>query len=371
MKIVMLYHSLVSDWNHGNAHFLRGIAAGFIKRGYQVEVWENENSWSRQNLIKDSGSDHQEEFREYYPLLTPYFYNDDKPGLENIIKDADIVIVHEWNPHQLVSAAGELKKKFGYKLYFHDTHHRSVTAAGEMQDYDLGEYDGVITFGEVIRKKYMENGWTRNAWTVHEAADINIFYPKINERKKDIVWIGNWGDEERSEEIRKYLIEPVRELKLSCTIYGVRYPDHAIAELKEAGIDYKGWIPNYKVPEVFSNYKLTMHIPRWPYVKALPGIPTIRPFEAMACGITLVSAPWDDAENLFTPGKDFLYASGTDEIKKIITELLNNISLREELTRHALATIRDRHTCSHRVDQFLNIFEETSINEMSDITDKE
>ena len=49
-----------------------------------------------------------------------------------------------------------------------------------------------------------------------------------------------------------------------------------------------------------------MHVPRGPYAEALPGIPTIRVFEALACGIPLVSAPWDDCEGLFQPGRDYL-----------------------------------------------------------------
>ena len=53
---------------------------------------------------------------------------------------------------------------------------------------------------------------------------------------------------------------------------------------------------------------VTVHIPRQPYVQALPGIPTIRPFEALACGIPLICSPWQDVEGLFTPGTDFLIA---------------------------------------------------------------
>jgi spore maturation protein CgeB len=372
MKIVMFYHSLVSDWNHGNAHFLRGIASEFILRGYKVEVWEGENSWSRKNLIKDTGSDKIDEFRKYYPLLTPRFYNDDQPELESIVEDADIVILHEWNEHSLVASAGRLKKKYGYKLFFHDTHHRSVTEEEKMKDYDLSEYDGVVAFGDIIRDKYLENGWTKKAWTIHEAADINVFYPQITGKfEGDIVWVGNWGDEERSEEIREFLIKPIKDLKLKCSVYGVRYPDSAVNELNKAGIKYKGWIANYKVPELFGRYKITIHIPRGPYVKALPGIPTIRPFEAMASGIPLISTSWDDKENLFTPGKDFIFVSDVNEMKENIQELLNSSIKREELSTHALNTIRTRHSCVHRVNQFCKIFEETGINELKDIMDKE
>ena len=63
MKLVMFYHSVVSDWNHGNAHFLRGIATEFIKRGYSVEIYEPQNGWSISNLIATHGSGPLREFR--------------------------------------------------------------------------------------------------------------------------------------------------------------------------------------------------------------------------------------------------------------------------------------------------------------------
>ncbi|MGH8174867.1 MAG: glycosyltransferase, partial [Steroidobacter sp.] len=47
MKFVLFYHSLVSDWNHGNAHFLRGVVSELLARGHAVDVYEPENGWSR------------------------------------------------------------------------------------------------------------------------------------------------------------------------------------------------------------------------------------------------------------------------------------------------------------------------------------
>ncbi|MFX9521798.1 glycosyltransferase, partial [Acinetobacter baumannii] len=74
------------------------------------------------------------------------------------------------------------------------------------------------------------------------------------------------------------------------------------------GVAYKGWLPNARAPEIFARHRVTVHVPRRFYVDMLPGIPTIRVFEALACGIPLVSAPWSDAEGLFRPGRDFLFA---------------------------------------------------------------
>jgi len=47
MRVVMFCHSLVSDWNHGNAHFLRGVCAELIARGHSVGVYEPRDAWSR------------------------------------------------------------------------------------------------------------------------------------------------------------------------------------------------------------------------------------------------------------------------------------------------------------------------------------
>jgi spore maturation protein CgeB len=167
--------------------------------------------------------------------------------------------------------------------------------------------------------------------------------------------VGNWGDDERAAELREFLIEPVKTLGLSARIHGVRYPAHAKKNLVEAGIDYAGWLPNHEAPRVFAEFKCTVHVPRRPYVEALPGIPTIRVFEALACGIPLVCSPWDDVENLFTPGKDYLVARNGDEMGRRLRDLLHDENMAAELATHGFETIRARHTCAHRVDELLRI----------------
>ena len=118
----------------------------------------------------------------------------------------------------------------------------------------------------------------------------------------DLVWIGNWGDDEREAELDEFLLEPVRALALDATVHGVRYPERALAKLRRAGIRYARLAAQLRgAANVFARHRVTVHVPRRPYVEALPGIPTIRVFEALACGIPLVSAPWRDAEGLFTP----------------------------------------------------------------------
>ncbi|MFL6546600.1 MAG: glycosyltransferase, partial [Candidatus Udaeobacter sp.] len=150
---------------------------------------------------------------------------------------------------------------------------------------------------------------------------------------------------------------PVASSSLNAHAYGVRYPSSAVRELEFASIVYGGWLPNFKVPEVFSKFRATIHVPRRPYTQALPGIPTIRPFEALACGIPLISAPWQDTEGLFRAGQDFLMAGNGSEMQKHLQDVLNDSSLAQSFAQSGLETIRKRHTCGHRVDELLSIYD--------------
>lgn len=357
MRFVMFYHSLVSDWNHGNAHFLRGIATELISRGHEVAVFEPKNGWSLRNLVAEHGQKPIRKFRAAYPGLESIAYELAALDLDQALDGADVVIAHEWNAPELVARIGAHRGRTSrYRLFFHDTHHRMVTAPESMAAYDLSHYDGVLAYGKVLQSLYETSGRVGRAWTWHEAADTRVFFPLPAEPTEGgLVWIGNWGDGERTEELAEFLIQPARTLRLKARIHGVRYPEEARRALSEAGLEYAGWLPNFEVPRVFAQHQFTLHIPRRPYVRALPGIPTIRPFEALACGIPLVCSPWEDAEGLFRPGRDFLTARNGAEMTRHLRALQHDPALRRELSRHGLETIRARHTCAHRVDELLNI----------------
>jgi spore maturation protein CgeB len=362
MRIVGFYHSLVSDWNHGNAHFLRGLVSELAARGHDVVIYEPRDGWSVRNLLLELGSSALSGFRRHYPGLESRAYELDTLDLDEVLEGADLVLVHEWSEPRLVSAIGAHRRTRGrYKLLFHDTHHRMVSAPAEMARYELGHYDGVLAFGEVLRALYLERKLTRTAFTFHEAADTRVFRPLEADREGDLVWVGNWGDDERTRELHEFLLEPVRQLHLRANLYGVRYPAEAQALLAGSGIGYRGFLPNYCAPEVFARHALTVHVPRRPYVRALVGVPTIRVFEALACGIPLVSAPWSDVEGLFRVGHDFLMARDGADMQRLVRTVLHEPALAAALVAHGLQTIRARHTCGHRAEQLLDIARELGV----------
>ncbi|QQV76651.1 glycosyltransferase [Sphingomonas aliaeris] len=356
MRIVYFTHSLRSCWNHGNAHFLRGVLRDLIARGHDVAAFEPAGNWSLENLIADAGQAGLEPFRAAYPELSSTPFDPDGP-VDALVAEADLVIVHEWNDPALVARIGRLRSGGArFRLLFHDTHHRAVSDPAAIRAFDLSGYDGILAFGEALSEVYRRWGWRHRVWTWHEAADTRLFHPPADESSRDgLVWIGNWGDDERVAELEDFLLAPAAACGIPLDIYGVRYPPGARALLDRFGARYHGWAPNADAPAIFARHMATVHVPRRYYATILPGIPTIRVFEALACGIPLVSAPWSDSEGLFRPGQDYLVARTGEEMASVLRTIRDDPDLRAALVASGLETIRARHTCAHRVDELLDI----------------
>jgi spore maturation protein CgeB len=352
MRLVMFCHSLASCWNHGNVHFLRGIARELVRRGDQVVVYEPADGWSRSNLVEQHGPSALEAGAQVVPGVDLRTYEAVILDLDRALEDADVVLVHEWTEAELVARIGKRRIDGGrFLLLFHDTHHRALTAPQEIGRLNLDGYDAVLAFGEVLRQVYVARGWGRRVFTWHEAADTVLFEPDPDARKDtDLIWIGNWGDGERDEELRTFLVGPACRLGLTTRLHGVRYPPGLREELAAHRIRYEGWLANHCVPAAFARARFTMHVPRRPYVEALPGIPTIRMFEALACGTPLVTTPWSDVEHLFPPGA-YVTARSEQEMAKVLGRLRDDPEFSAELAATGRRTILERHTCRHRLNE--------------------
>ena len=69
MDVVLFCHSIVSDWNHGNAHFLRGVCSELIARGHDVIVYEPRDAWSVAHLVAEHGTRPLDDFARAFPQL--------------------------------------------------------------------------------------------------------------------------------------------------------------------------------------------------------------------------------------------------------------------------------------------------------------
>ncbi len=358
-------HSWISDWNHGNAHFLRGLTTELVNQGHEVRCYEERDGWSMRNLAEegtDAAANALRDFRQAFPALDVRPYTNDaglKEFLARELRGADVVVIHEWNSPEVVATILSLKQKFGFRALFHDTHHRAYTNPREVLRFPLAEFDGVLAFGDAIRGIYSEAFGVKRVWTFHEAADTAHFFPTETAKDTDVVWIGNWGDEERTKELHEFLITPASALRdHKFVVHGVRYPDDALGQLAASGVDFRGYLSNLRAPEVYARSRISLHVPRRFYANGLSGVPTIRVFESLAVGSPLVCSPWSDSEGLFRPGQDYICVPDKSSMISELKHLLRNDAARRQLAASGLEAIRARHTCAHRARQLQQICHE-------------
>jgi len=357
-RFAFFYQSVISDWNHGNAHFLRGLMRALQARGHRTVCFERTDNWSLRNLLRIRPGA-IEDFVARFPDLGFERYSFDAnldAWLRQQLAHVDVCIVHEWNEPAVIHRLGQLCAEMGKPAYFHDTHYRVVLDDAHRASLGLENFTGILAYSPSLAERYCALGFGRVS-VLHEAADVTFFSPLDVPKKTDVVFVGNYGDGDRSDELEDFVFAPRLSLPgLKYAVYGVRYPEEVVARLNNGlDIDYGGWLPNSEVPSVYSAARVVLHVPRRQYVQLLPGTPTIRIFEALACGACLISLPWDDTDHLFEAGADYAVAHSPQEMRALLAELCSNEAARSALGHHGRQTILGRHTCEHRAEQLLNI----------------
>ena len=366
MQVVMFYHSLVSDWNHGNAHFLRGVVARAararprrrrLRAGRRLEPREPRRRARRAAARATS--------RRVSASCAAQLYDLDELDLDARARrrrPRDRARVERSGARAPPRRASRALASF--RLLFHDTHHRSVDgAARRWRATTCADYDGVLAFGERDPRALPASAAGRaRAWTWHEAADVRLFRPLPDrERAGDLVWIGNWGDGERTRgAAASSCSSPCRRLGLTARVYGVRYPpERARGARARPGIDYRGWLPNYAVPEVFARHRVTVHVPRRPYARGAAGHPDDPRRSRRWPAASRSSARRGTTPRACSrPGDDLSRrARRRRDARAPARGAATTASSRARSPRTGAQTILARHTCAHRVDELLAIAE--------------
>ena len=366
MRYAFFYHSVRSDWNQGNAHFLRGLVRALTDLGHRAVCYEEAAGWSVTNLVAGAGLRPLVEFRRCFPFIDVRLYarepaHELERSLRAELDGVDVVVLHEWPAAEhpaLLEALLRLRRACGFRLLFHDTHYRVLSEPARMARLGLERCDAVLAFSPSLAAAYRDTLGLPGAavHVFHEGADTAIFYPRPRDPGRptdDAVFVGNWGGPDRAAELRAFVFEPARRLqRRRFALHGVRYPPEVLADLRAgSGVEYRGWLPNHRVPDAFAQARVVLHVPRRQYARLLYGTPTIRVFEALACGAPLISTPWVDSDGLFRVGEEYLVVDTPARLEAALEWLWRDESARRRLARSGEQRILAAHTCRHRAAQ--------------------
>jgi spore maturation protein CgeB len=137
---------------------------------------------------------------------------------------------------------------------------------------------------------------------------------------------------------------------LPLDIYGVRYPPEALATLARYGVNYRGWLPNARAPEIFARHLATVHVPRRFYTTILPGHPDHPRVRSAGLRHPARLRALGRCEGLFRAGRDFLFVGTARRWRRRSGAWPDDPDLRAALVQSGLETIHARHTCAHRAE---------------------
>jgi spore maturation protein CgeB len=341
MKIVVLGLSITSSWGNGHATTYRGLVRALVRRGHEVLFLERDQPWYAENRDLPQppfGETHL--YQSVRELQTRF-------GGE--IREADCVIVGSFVPEGAVVGDWVTLQARGRTAFYDiDTPVTLAKLASGDCDYLspalIPRYGLYLSFtgGPTLRKIETVYG-APMARPLYCSVDPDLYYPEPpREKKWTLGYLGTFS-EDRQPGVDRLLLAPARmEPRAKMVVAGPLYPPtirwpanvERIEHLSPA--DHRAF---------YNAQRFTLNITRAEMVRAGYS-PSVRLFEAAACGTPIISDPWPGLDDFFIPGQEILVANSTGDALAILRDLSEPQA--RELGRRARERVLAEHTASHR-----------------------
>jgi hypothetical protein len=359
VKLGFFMQSYLADYNFGCAHFLRGLIRELLDLGHDAQVFCPADSWVAERSCALGGDAVLDEARALYPAVPTVSFEPGFAGLESHLATLDAVVVNEWIDDAIARRIGEHgAARGGPVTLYYDTHHRVVTAADELRAIRLDRYAMVLVLAESVAAAYKSRSLNARTEVFPEAVDDRRFSPaRARAGTGPVVWIGNYGHDERGHALIASLTGLAGRHGLAVECHGVGYPPDAIDALTAAGVRVGGWLPNTRVPAVAAGARFMLHVPRGPYAAELAGVPNIRPYEAAGLAVPLVVISPAPLGFPFVPDVHYLGFADVDAFLDAVPELIARPARLEATAWRAHDLVMAGHTCRDRAHALLALVE--------------
>jgi spore maturation protein CgeB len=308
MRIVFLGLSVTSSWGNGHATNYRALLRALTERGHDVLFLERdvpwyaaerdmpEPPWGRTRLYRSL-----DELREQYA---------------GEVQGADLVVVGSYVPDGVAVAEWATQAAKGATA-FYDLDTPVTLAKLERGDDEylsralIPRFDLYLSFtgGPILRELEYELG-ARSAHAFHCLVDPEIYRPLGAEPRWDLGYLGTWS-EDRQPQVDALLMEPARRAtELRFVVAGPAYPPE-IAWPRN--VERREHVPPSEHARFYAEQRLTLNVTRADMRRA-GWSPSVRLFEAAACGVAVVSDRWAGLETIFAPDWEILIADTPGDV---------------------------------------------------------
>jgi spore maturation protein CgeB len=340
MRIVILGLSITSSWGNGHATTYRALVRELERRGHEVLFLERDRPWY---------AAHRDLPRPPYGRTELYGELDElRDRFAGAVREAELVIVGSFVPDGVQVGAWVQQEAGGVTAFYDiDTPVTLARLARGEHDYLAPElipgYDLYLSFtgGPTLRRLEREYGAPR-ARVLYCSVDPELYFPEPHAHAWALGYMGTYSDD-RQPPLERLLFAPAREQPAArFVVAGPQYPD-SIAW--PANVQYVPHLPPAEHRAFYNRQRFTLNITRADMVKA-GWSPSVRLFEAAACGTPIVSDRWAGLETLLEPGREILLAERAEDVLHVLRHVGEEERL--AIAERARARILGGHTAAHR-----------------------
>ncbi|HET6632158.1 MAG TPA: glycosyltransferase [Rhodanobacteraceae bacterium] len=352
MNIVIIGLSITSSWGNGHATTFRALARELSAQGHRVVFLERDVSWYAQHRDLPNP-----------PYARVHLYRDLdglRRGHARLVAAADAVIVGSYVPEGI--AVGEWVQATARGVTaFYDIDTPVTLAAldrGECSYLEMRlirNYDLYLSFtgGPTLARLQREFG-ARLARALYCSFDPRHYYPETVDETWDLGYLGTWSAD-RQPRVDRLLLEPARQRpERRFTVAGAMYPDSIDWP---ANVELCQHIPPHEHRGFYNRQRFTLNVTR-DDMRSAGWSPSVRLFEAAACGTPIISDTWPGLDELFEPGREILLAETSEDVLGYVEGLSEG--QRRAIGRHARERVMDRHTAAHRAAELTHWLMEAS-----------
>jgi spore maturation protein CgeB len=355
VKIVIFGLSISSAWGNGHATTFRALCRGLHQRGHKIVFFEQDTEWYRNN--RDLPNPDFVDVRYFEQ------WSEALPAARRELDEADIAMVGSYFPHgvKALELAGESRCP-AVTFYDVDTPiTMSTLRSGADADYItrrlLREIDVYFSFtgGPVLRELESRFG-VKKAVPLYCSFDPQRYrrLPVNPEFACELSYMGTYAPD-RQPKVNELLCKPAKALPESKFIVaGPQYPD---AVNWPANVQRIIHLNPAHHPAFYSSSKLTLNVTRREMVMSGYS-PSVRLFEAAACGASIVSDNWPGLDTFFTPGEEILLPSCADDVIRYVREARDGGL--GEIGRRAQERVLAEHTNEVRAREFEAAIEQSA-----------
>lgn len=321
LRIVFLGLSITSSWGNGHATTYRGLVKELIRRGHQVTFLERDVPWYATH--RDPLSDTWGTIHLYEDLATL------QRRFAAEVAAADAVIVGSYVPQGSDVLRWVLETARG-TVAFYDIDTPVTVAKLERGDEEyvaaalLPHLDLYLSFtGGPLLERIRQRFSVGRTEPLYCAVDPEVHYPLPIAAQWDLGYLGTWSAD-RQPKLEALLNEPARRLdRQRFVVAGPQYPSSIVWPANVARIEH---LPPGQHRGFYSSQRFTLNITRADMVAA-GWSPSVRLFEAAACGVPIISDDWPGLDSVFVPGSEILIAAAASDV----AETLDGLSERQRL----------------------------------------